>query len=180
MDPKYKTLIPLVVIFFIIGIVVGYAAHKPETIVKKEYVENKTIVTVTVTVTPIPIPTLTPALIPTSTVAATPEISYFTIKNYDPSTDITKYTINLRNWAADPPTLSIRPGDTVLIKISDTYVPSPLTIILNNTEKRYLGTSGAVIVTFNKKGTFGLKVMLSSDDPNIIARTYAEGTITVY
>lgn len=178
MDPKYKTLIPLVVIFFIIGIVVGYAAHKPETIEK--------IVTVTVTPIPTPPPTITqtPTSTPTPTiaptVAATPEISYFTIKNYDPSTDITKYTINLRNWAADPPTLSLRPGDTVLIKISDTYVPSPLTIILNNKEKRYLGTSGAVVVTFNNRGTFNLKVMLVSDDPTISPKPYAEGTITVY
>ncbi len=178
MDPKYKTLIPLVVIFFIFGIAVGYAAHKPKTIEKIEYVKNETIVTVTVTVTPIPTQTLSPTPSPTATV--TPEISYFTIKNYDPSTDIPKYTIHLRNWAADPATLSIRPSDTVLIKISDTYVPSPLEIILNNTDRRKLGTSGAVVVTFNKRGTFNLKAMLVSDDPNIVSKQYAEGTITVY
>jgi hypothetical protein len=85
MDPKNKTLIPLIIIFFILGIVVGYVAHKPQTIEK--------IVTVTVTPIPTPPPTLTQTPTPTPTLTSTPTatvaptVTDFIIKNYDPSKD---------------------------------------------------------------------------------------------
>ncbi|MDD5473552.1 MAG: hypothetical protein PHU34_05315 [Candidatus Methanoperedens sp.] len=181
MDPKYKTLIPLVVIFFIIGIAVGYAAHKPRTIEKIEYVENKTIVTVTVTVTPIPSQTLTPALTPISTAAATPGISNFTIKNYDPSTDTpTKTMVFQTNYVIEPNQVSIRSGESVLIKITEWSLPFSLTLVLNNSYQKYLGGSGSAFVTFNKKGTYSVEGIIPSDDPSVKPKTYATGTITVY
>lgn len=175
-DPKNKTLIPLIIIFFILGVVVGYVAHKPETIEK--------IVTVNVTVTPIPtptpaqtpIPTTTPT--PTPTPAVTPAIMDFTVKNYEPSKDAPTKTIDITTRGAVPDTVSVRPGDIVLIKI--TTPPSAVTLILNATYSRNMGTGGAVVVTFNKKGMYSLKVIFPSSDPNIQPTTYAEGTITVY
>lgn len=181
MDPKYKTLIPLIIIFFIFGIVVGYVAHKPQTIEK--------IVTVTVTPIPTPIPTLTqtpiptptPTQTPTPTAIATPAISDFTVKtDYDPSKDTPTKTIELTSNGANPSTLSIRPGDSVLIKITRYSSQLPLTLILNATYSRNLGTGGAVVVTFNKKGSYSFKAIIPSNDQNIKPTIYAEGTITVY
>ena len=176
MDPKYKTIIPLIVVFFILGVVVGYVAHKSVTIEK--------IVTVTVTPVPTPSPTTpipppTPTQTPTAT--PTPVVSDFTVKDYyDPSKDTPAKTIELTSRGADPNTLSIRPGDTVLIKITNYGLDSPLTLVLNATYSRNLGTSGAVVVTFNTKGTYSFKAIIPSGDPNVLPRDYAVGTITVY
>ncbi len=179
MDPRNKTYIPLIIIFFIFGVVLGYVAHKPATIEKPVYINNtvEKIVekVVQVTVTPTPIPTVA------ATTVETPAISDFTVRNYDPSTDVTTKTILLRNMGADPDTLSIRPGDTVLIQITDYTLQNPLRLILNASYQRDMGTSGAVVVTFNKRGTYSLKAfIISSTDPNILPRLYGEGTITVY
>lgn len=178
MDPKNKTLIPLIIIFFIFGMVVGYAAHKPQTIEKpvEKIVYQNTTVYVTVTPTPAPIVTATP----TATAIATPAISDFIVKNYEPSKDTPTKTIELTSNGANPNTLSIRPDDSVLIKITGYSSQSPLTLLLNNTYSRNLGTGGAVVVTFNKKGTYSFKAIISSDDPNILPKSYAEGIITVY
>ncbi len=178
MESKYKTLIPLIIIFFVLGAVVGYVAHKPKTIeiekpVEKIVYQNNTVY-VTVTPTPTPIATAT------ATTTATPAISDFTVKNYDTSTDIPTATIELTSNGANPSSLSIRLGDTVLIKITGYSSQSPLTLILNATYSQNLGTSGAVVVTFNKKGTYRFEGNIPSNDPNIKAKIYAEGTITVY
>lgn len=167
MDPKNKTLIPLIIIFFIFGVVVGYVAHKPVTIEK--------IVTVTIT----PTPTTTPTPIPTPTEAATPSVSNFTVKDYyEPSKDIPTYTIQLNNRRADPETLSIRPGDTVLIKITDYTLSSPLTLTMNSYSKD-LGKSGAAFITFNTIGVYSFKAVIPSSNKNILPETYATGTISV-
>ncbi len=179
MDPKYKTIIPLVAVFFVFGIVVGYVVHKPETIEKIEYI-NKTveverIVTVTVTVTPTTTPTPTPT--------ATQAVSDFIVKIYEPSKDTPAKTIELTSRGADPNVLSIRSGDTVLIKITGYSQQSPLKLnltSLNMSQERNLGTSGAVVVTFNTKGTYSFKAIIPSGDPNVLPRDYAAGTITVY
>jgi len=172
MDPKYKTLIPLIIVFFVFGVAVGYAVHKPETIEKFEYVNQtvekivEKIIEVTVTPTPTPTPIVTPAL---------PD---FTVKNYEPSKDIPTKTIELTTRGAAPGTVSVRPGETVLIKVVTPQ--NPVTLILNATYSRNLGTSGAVVVTFNNKGMYSFKAVIPSGDPNILPTTYAEGTITVY
>lgn len=177
MDSTNKILIPLIIVFFIFGVAVGYVVHKPEPIVK--IVEKENITTVTVTVTPTP--TLSPIQTPTPTPVATPTVSDFIVKDYyDPSKEIPTYTIQIRNWNVDPNTLSIRQGESVLIKITDTTLLSSMTLILNSSYQKELGTSGAAFVTFNKKGMYSLKAILRSSDPTIISRTYAEGTISVY
>ncbi len=188
MEPKYKTLIPLIVIFFIIGVVVGYVAHMPATIeiekpVEKIIYQNNTVY---VTVTPTPAP-VTATAAPT----ATPAISDFTVRNYNPSTDFPTATIQLTSKGADPSSVSIHQGNTVLIQVSYYYSSlSPLILYLNVTPvpeileyaaySQNLGTSGAVVVTFNKKGSYSLKAVISPGDPNVIPRTYAEGTVVVY
>ncbi len=175
MDTKNKTLIPLIIIAFIFGAVIGYLAHQPGTIEKtteKPVYINRTIEVIKeVTVTPAQ---TTPA--PTPTLQA----QDFTVKNYDPSKDKPSYTIELNNYRATPDTLSIHPGDGVLIKITDTSLYYPMALIINQTYQKNLGTSGAVVVTFNKKDTYDFKSVIPSSDPTIIPRTYAEGKITVY
>lgn len=173
-DPKNKLLIPLIIVFFVFGVVVGYVAHKPETVVKIEYVNQtvEKIVEKIIEVTVTPTPTLTP------TPALTPAIMDFTVKGYEPSKDAPTKTIEITTRGAVPDTLSVRPGDTVLIKI--TTPPSAVTLILNATYSRNMGTSGAVVVTFNKKGMYSFKAIIPSGDPNILPTTYGEGTITVY
>lgn len=175
MDPKNKTLIPLVIIFFIFGVVVGYVAHKPETVEK--IVEKETIVNVTVTQIPTPIPTPTPTPTPTATV--TP-LSNFTVKDYNPSTDIpTKTIVFETNYVASPNEVAIHPGESVLIKITDYTLPFRLTLVLDLYQKD-IGASGAAFVTFNKKGIYHFKGIILSGDPNVLPKTYAEGTIGVY
>lgn len=176
MDPKNKTLIPLIIIFFIFGIAVGYAAHKPQTIEIEKIVEKKEIVTVTVTATPTPAPIVTA----TATAIATPAISDFTVKDYDSSTDTPTRIIELVNGRANPSEMTISPGSTVLIKITDYTLTSPLTLILNSTYSKNLYTSGTAFITFNKKGTYPFKAVIPSSDPNILPWAYGEGTITVY
>lgn len=177
MDPRNRTLIPLIIIF-IFGAVIGYAAHKPETIVKVEYINQTIEKIVEVTVTPAltaPIPTATPEI------TATPKIpDDFTVKSYDPATDTPSQTIELKNQRANPDTLSIHPGDNVLIKINDYSLQSPMTLtFLNSSYTKNLGTSGAVYVTFNKKGIYGFESFIPSGDPTILPKPYAKGTITV-
>ena len=178
MDPNNKTLIPLIIVFFVFGIVIGYAIHKPPPIETEKIVEMDKIVTATATATP----TTAPIVTATATAAATaaPAISDFTVKTYDPSKDTPANTIELTSNGANPNAISVRPGDSVLIKITGYSSQSPLTLILNATEERNLGTSGAVVVTFNNKGIYSFKAIIPSGDPNILPKTYAEGTIRVY
>lgn len=181
MDPKYKTIIPLIVVFFVFGVAIGYVAHKPETIEK--------IVTVTVTPVPTPSPTLTtpippPIPTPTPTATATPTIPDFTARNYDKSTDKPTRTIDLVNRRANPDDLSIYPGDTVLIQITEYTLQTPLRLTitsLNMSQERTLTYGGAsAYITFNNKGTYSFKAIAPPSDPNIQTWTYAEGRIVVY
>lgn len=178
MDAQYNKLIPIIIIVFILGVAVGYAVHKPEIQYINKTIEKTVVVTVTPTSTPTLTQTLTPTLSPTPT--ATPTVSDFTVKVYNPSTDMPTKTIEFVAGHAQPDSMSVRMDDIVLIKITSYPYQSPLTLILNNTYSKDLGTSGAVIVNFNNKGTYSFKGIISSDDPNILPLTYGEGTITVY
>lgn len=177
MDSKNNTLYPLIILFFLLGIVVGYVIHKPET--KIEYV-NKTIeVESTPTikeVEKIVYVTVTPTYVAP---AATAVAANFSVKGYNPDTDRPTNTMELINYRFNPQILSIPTGSTVLISISDYTLQSPLILILDSYEKS-LGTGGAVVVTFNKKGIYNLKAVISSGDPNVISQTYGEAVITVY
>ncbi len=178
MDPKNKIYIPLIIIFFIFGVVIGYVAHKPATIEKPVYI-NTTIEKVVEKIVEVtPTLTATPA-VPTPAPTATPEVPDFTVKIWDPSRDNPKYTVLLDNHAANPDTLSIRPGDMILIRITDNFLSNPLTLNLSS-YTRNLGTAGAVVVTFNKTGTYRFQAIIPSRDPHVLPAEYARGTITVY
>jgi len=177
MDPKNKILIPVIIISFVLGSMIGYIVHQPETIEKPVYINN-TVEKIVEKIVKVPV-TPVPAL-QTPTPTVTPEIPDFTVRSYDPEKDKPTRTIELTNWRANPAELSIRPGNTVLIKITDTSLQSPMTLTLNSSYTKNLGTSGFVYVTFNKKGTYNFKAIIPSGDPTIFPRTYAEGTITVY
>ncbi|MCZ7372585.1 MAG: hypothetical protein O8C60_02825 [Candidatus Methanoperedens sp.] len=174
MDSKDSTFYPLIALFFILGLVIGYAIHKPETVQKIQYIDRPVENIVEVTTTPLSTP-------PASTAAATATPAPdFTIRNYDPSIDKPTMTIELVNWRANPEVVTIRVGETVLIKISDYTVQSPITFILNSSYKENLGKSGARMITFNKKGTYDFKAVIPSSDPSILPAVYAEkGTIIV-
>jgi len=177
MIPINKTYIPLIIIFFIFGVVLGYIAHKPATIEKPVYINTtvEKIVEKVVQVTATPTSTATAI----STPVETPAISDFTVRNYDPSTDVPTWTITFRNRIVDPNALSVHPGDTVLIQIKDDFLQNPLTLILNASYQKNMGTGGAIIVIFNKKGTYSLKAIIPSGDPAILPQDYSQGTISV-
>ena len=173
MDSKDSTFYPLIALFFILGLVIGYAIHKPETVQKIQYIDRPVENIVEVT-TPLSTP-------PASTAAATATPAPdFTIRNYDPSIDKPTMTIELVNWRANPEVVTIRVGETVLIKIMDYTLQSPMTLVLNSSFKENLGKSGAKMITFNKKGTYNFITIIPSSDPSILPRTYAEkGSIIV-
>jgi hypothetical protein len=176
MDSKNNTLYPLIILFFLLGIVIGYVIHKPET--RIEYV-NKTIeVQSTPTikeVEKIVYVTAAPTYVaPTTTVV----MANFSVKVYNPDTDKPANTMELNNYRFNPQTISIPTGSAVLIKISDYSLQSPLMLTLDS-YKTNLGTSGAVVVTFNKKGIYNLKAVISSGDPNVISQPYGEAVVTV-
>jgi hypothetical protein len=172
MDAK-KSLYPLIVVFFILGLVIGYAIHKPETIEKIQYVDR--IVTATATATPVTTSqTATASPTPTESPNATAIAPDFTVKNYDYSKDKPTVTMVLANMAVNPNSVRIRIGETVLIKITDISLQSPLTLVLNLSKRINLGTRGAVMITFNTKGTYRVQAEIPSDDPAIIPKVYTE------
>ncbi|MCE8422381.1 MAG: hypothetical protein J5U16_00435 [Candidatus Methanoperedens sp.] len=179
------------------GLIIGYAVHRPAIIEQIKYVNVTTVSTetpaieetiipatltpiVTLTVTPIVTLTVTPIVTPPApTAMQTPTPSDFMVKRYDPATDKPTRTIELKNYRANPDTLSIYLSDSVLIELIDTSLQNPVTLIFNSTVMENLGTSGKRLVTFNKKGTYTYRAIISQSDPAIIPGEYATGTIIV-
>jgi len=62
MESKDTTFYPLIVLFFALGLIIGYVIHKPETIEKVEYINNtiEKIVVATPAYTPASSPTIYP------------------------------------------------------------------------------------------------------------------------
>lgn len=188
-DPKYYTFISLIIVFFAVGLTIGYIISKqaaveeppvttPETPVVDEPVATIMATPDGVETTPPPVPTeVEPTAVPTEPPLQQPD---FTVSTYNPSVDKPTRTIEFKNNRAVPDTLSIRPGNSVLFIITDYTIGSPLTLLLDSSYERNLGTSGAVVVTFNNIGTYNFRAIIPSGDPNIIPRQYATGTITVY
>ncbi len=165
---------PLIILFFIIGLVIGYAIHRPETVQKIQYVDRTVEKVVEVTATPSP---TSPTSTPVSTAIPIPD---FTIKQlYDPVNDQPTTTMKLENRRAVPDVVSIHPGDSVSIVITASSVPGPITLVLGSYQRK-LGSNGAVFITFNNKGTYNFSAIVPSGDPNILPAVYAEkGTIIV-
>lgn len=188
-DPKYYTLISLIIVFFAVGLTIGYiiskqvAVEEPPVTPPATPVVDEPVATITATpngvkTTPPPVPTeVEPTAVPTEAPLQQPD---FTVNNYNPSVDKPTRTIEFKNNRAVPDTLSIRPGNSVLFIITDYTIGSPLTLLLDSSYERNLGTSGAVVVTFNNIGTYNFRAIIPSGDPNIIPIQYATGTITVY
>ena len=184
-ERKHYTLIALVIVFLLFGAIIGYVVNTPASV--EEPVATPTATPIvdepvaTITATPDAVATTvapTPTEVePTETPLLEPD---FTATIYNPETDKSTKTIEFTSRGAEPNTLSIRPGNSVLFTITDYTVQSPITFILNSSYEKNLGKSGAVVVTFNNKGTYDFKAIIPSGDPNILPKTYSEGTITVY
>lgn len=175
MEQKDSTFYPLIILFFVLGIVIGYVIHQPETQIK--YINN----TIEVQRIVEPIATVTPS--PTSTATAQqPEptaLPDFVVKIYDQVKDKPNQVIEIINWKAMPESISLRMGDTVLIKVVD-YPDQPEPRFIMDSYERKLGTAGMIIIKFNKIGTYEFKAIIPNDDPSILPTTYAKGSIKVY
>ncbi len=176
MDPKNKTLIPLIIIFFIIAIAACVTQNPPPT------------------PTPTLVPTATPTPTPTPTPTATPiPVSDFVVKeSYDPSTDIPDAFMTIEGYnTVDPRGLSIQSGQSVVIKVTTQSLSKPIWLILYDTTncspcippyQKYLGSqNGGVFITFNNKGTYNFRTEIRSSDPTILPSPVTTNTtITVY
>jgi len=189
---KHYTLIALVIVFLLFGAIIGYVVNKsanveepvvtpPATPVIYETAAATTATPDTVETTVAPTPT---QVAPTAT---PPQVPDFTHKAYDPAVDKETRTIEFRNNDARPYTISIRPGDSVLFKITDTTSTgqSIFTLVItsgNRSEKINIGKSGAMtLFTFNNTGTYTFQAIIEADDPTINPRKYGnEGKIAVY
>ncbi len=178
MDSKNNMLYPLIILFFLLGIVVGYVIHKPET--RTEYVNKTVEVESTPTIKEVEKIVYVTATPTYATPAATAVVTAnFSVKVYNPDTDRPTNTMVLTNYRFNPQTSSIPTGSTVLIQVSDYTLQNPLILTLDSYQTS-LGTGGAVVITFNKKGIYNLKAVISSGDPNVIPQSYGEAVVTVY
>ncbi|MBU3966986.1 MAG: hypothetical protein KKG76_06405 [Euryarchaeota archaeon] len=175
MESKDSKFYPLIVLFFILGLVIGYVIHQPETEIKyiNNTIEVPKIVEKIVEVTASPASTAqTPA--PTST-----QVPDFEVKIYDPEKDKPAQTIEIINWQAMPNKISIPLGNTVLIKVVN-YPDRPKPEFIMGSYKQILGTAGQIVVKFNKIGNYDFRVVISSDNPGTLPTEYAKGSIRVY
>ena len=184
-DPKHYTLIGLIIVFLVFGMIIVYVVNKPapseETIATPTATPREEVIA-TPTATPDAVET-TVAPTETETTATPPQEPDFTYKTYDPAVDKETRTIEFINNKAQPSSVSIHPGDSVLFKVGDTTSTgqSTFTLIIKSEEIK-IGKSGAMtLVTFNNKEIYTFKVVIYSDDPNINPFEYGkEGTIAVY
>jgi hypothetical protein len=176
MESKERTFYSLIILFFVIGLVIGYMMHQPETEIR--YINNTIEV-------PKEVPKVVETIVevsPTSTTSAptsTP-VPDFEVKIFDPEKDKPAQTIELVNWKAMPDDASMHPGETVLIKVVNypDYQEKPK-FIMGSYEK-VLGTSGMIVIKFNNRGTYDFTVIIPNNDPSINPVTYAKGSIKIY
>lgn len=82
MDPKIKSYLPLIIIFFVLGVVAGYLLHQPATIEKPIYINQTIETTVEKTVTATATPASTAIMTPTPTLTETPQpVPDFTVRS---------------------------------------------------------------------------------------------------
>jgi hypothetical protein len=179
MESKERTFYSLIILFFVIGLVIGYMMHQPETEIR--YINN--------TIEPKEVPKVVETVVevsPTSTsISTTPAptstpVTDFEVKIFDPEKDKPAQTIELMNWKAMPDDVSIHPGQTVLIKVVNYPAQQePPKFIMGSYEK-ILGTSGMIVIKFNNRGTYDFTVIIPNNDPSINPVTYAKGSIKIY
>ncbi len=183
MESKERTFYSLILLFFVIGLVIGYMMHQPGTEIRyiNSTIEVPTVVEKIVEVTASPTSPTSPTA-PTSTTPAptsTP-VPDFEVKIFDPEKDKPAQTIELVNWKATPDYVSMHPGQTVLIKLVNYPAQQePPKFIMGSYEKT-LGTAGMIVIKFNKIGNYDYTVIIPNNDPTILPKTYAKGSIIVY
>lgn len=180
MESKERTFYSLIILFFVIGLVIGYMMHQPGTEIRyiNNTIEIPTVVEKIVEVTASPTsPTSPTSTTPAPTSTPVPD---FEVKIFDPEKDKPAQTIELVNWKAMPDYVSMRPGETVLIKVVNypDYQEKPK-FIMGSYEK-ILGTSGMIVIKFNNRGTYDFTVIIPNNDPSINPVTYAKGSINIY
>lgn len=182
MDQKDTKFYILVIVFFALGLVIGYLIHQPGSEIRYINIpieettkELPKVVATTVEVTATPT-----ANAITHSPTSTP-VPDFEVKIYDPEKDKPTNEILLVNTRkAMPDFVSMHPGGTVLIKVVN--YPDQLNELEFNmgSYKQKLGTSGMIVIKFNNRGTYDFTVIIPNNDPSISPVTYAKGSIKIY
>ncbi len=180
MESKERTFYSLIILFFVIGLVIGYLIHQPETEIR--YINNTIDVTkevpkvvgTTAEVTAAPTAAAT-----TSAPTSTP-VPDFEVKIFDPEKDKPAQTVELVNWKAIPDYVSMHPGETVLIKVVNYPDNQDSPKFRMGSYEKILGTSGMIVIKFNNRGTYDFTVIIPNNDPSISPVTYAKGSIKIY
>ncbi|MFH1323263.1 MAG: hypothetical protein ABIH80_05490 [Methanobacteriota archaeon] len=175
MESKERTFYSLIILFFVIGLVIGYMMHQPGTEIR--YINNtevpKEVPKVVETIVEVSPTSTTPA--PTST-----QVPDFEVKIFDPEKDKPAQTIELVNWKAMPDYVSMRPGETVLVKVVNYPANQEKPKFIMGSYQKILGTSGMIVIKFNNRGTYDFTVIIPNNDPSINPVTYAKGSIKIY
>ncbi|TRZ89947.1 MAG: hypothetical protein D4R88_04565 [Methanosarcinales archaeon] len=179
MESKERTFYSLIILFFVIGLVIGYLMHQPETEIRyiNNTIEVKEVPKVVETIGEV---TAAPTATATTSAPTSTPVPDFEVKIFDPEKDKPAQTIELVNWKAMPDDVSMRPGQTVLIKVVNypDYQDPPKFIM--GSYQKILGTSGMIVIKFNNRGTYEYTAIIPNSDPSISPVTYAKGSIKVW
>jgi len=180
MESKERIFYSQIILLFVIGLVIGYLIHQPETEIR--YINNtievpKEVPKIVETITEV---TATPTAAATTSTPTTTPVPDFEVKIYDPEKDKPSKIIELVNWKATPDDVSIHPGDSILIKVVNYPANQETPIFIMRSYETILGTSGMIVIKFNNIGTYDFTVVVSNKDPNVIPKQYAKGIIRVY
>ncbi|MFH0904453.1 MAG: hypothetical protein V1854_04610 [Methanobacteriota archaeon] len=175
MESKERTFYSLIILFFVIGLVIGYMMHQPGTEIR--YINNtevpKEVPKIVETIVEVSPTSTTPA--PTST-----QVPDFEVKIFDPEKDRPAKTIELVNWKAMPDYVSMHPGETVLVKVVNYPANQEKPKFNMSSYEKILGTSGMIVIKFNNRGTYDFTVIIPNNDPSIKPVEYAKGSIKVW
>lgn len=180
MESKERTFYSLIILFFVIGLAIGYLIHQPGTEIR--YVNNtievpKEVPKIVETIGEV---TAAPTAAATTSAPTPTPVPDFEVKIYDPEKDKPAQTIELVNWKAMPDDVSMRPGGTLLVKVVNYPADQEIPIFIMGSYKKILGNSGMIVIKFNNRGNYDFKVIISNNDPSVIPKTYAKGLIKVY
>ncbi len=179
MESKERTFYSLIILFFVIGLVIGYVMHQPGTEIR--YINNtevpKEVPKVVETIGEV---TAAPTATATTSAPTSTPVPDFEVKIYDPEKDKPARTIELVNWKAMPDYVSMNPGETVLIKVVNYPDNQEKPKFIMGSYEKILGTSGMIVIKFNNRGTYDFTVIIPNNDPSISPVTYAKGSIKIY
>jgi hypothetical protein len=175
MESKERTFYSLIILFFVIGLVIGYMMHQPGTEIR--YINNTEV--------PKEVPKVVETIVEVSPTSATPAptstpVPDFEVNIFDPEKDRPTQSIELVNWKAIPDHVSMHPGETVLIKVVNYPDNQEKPKFIMGSFNQTLGTAGMIVIKFNTKGDYDYNVMIPNNDPSINPVTYARGSIKIY